>query len=121
MNDLRRGRASNGAWHLLVEADGDYAIELRRWPKAAGAALAAGVPAFRAVDGMLPAGVPLPVAKVRLKLGNVDETRLARPTDLGITFSVKLKAGVRTTLQTWLYDAADKELAGAYFAYVTRN
>lgn len=121
MNDLRTGRAKNGAWHLLVEADGDYEIELRRWPKAAAAALAAGVPQFQAVDGGLPAGVAMPVAKVRLKLGPTDETKDVRATELGVTFSVKLSAGTKTTLQTWLYDAAGKELSGAYFAYVLRK
>jgi arylsulfatase len=121
MDDLRTGRAKNGAWHLLVEADGDYEIELRRWPKAANAALAAGVPPFKAIDGGLQAGVAMPIAKVRLKLGDKDETNAVQPTDLGVTFSVKLTAGTRTTLQTWFYDAAGKELSGAYFAYVLRK
>jgi hypothetical protein len=34
---------------------------------------------------------------------------------------VKLKAGTRTPMQTWFYDANGKELCGAYFAYVWRQ
>jgi arylsulfatase len=121
MYDLRAGRDRNGPWHLLVERDGTYEIELRRWPREADAAIAAGVPAFKAVDGGLPAGKALPIAKARLKLGAVDETKPVAATAKGVTFTLKLKAGTRTTLQTWFYDAAGKELCGAYFAYVRRR
>ena len=38
MNDLRRGKAANSAWHLQVAKDGEYEIALRRWPKEADAA-----------------------------------------------------------------------------------
>jgi arylsulfatase A-like enzyme len=121
MQNLRAGKPSNGPWHLLVEKGGTYEIELRRWPKEADAAISAGVPAFRAFDGGLPAGQALPVAKVRLKLGAVDETKPVGPKDKGIPFTVTLQAGTRTQLQTWLYDANGKELCGAYFAYVHRK
>jgi arylsulfatase A-like enzyme len=120
MNNLRLGVNRNGPWHLLVEQDGTYEIELRRWPKEADAAIAAGVPPFKGVDGGLPAGKALPIAKARLRLGGVDESRPVKPTDKGISFSGTLKAG-RTQLQTWFYDADGNELCGAYFAYVRRR
>jgi hypothetical protein len=103
-----------------VEKDGTYEIELRRWPKEADAAIAAGVPPFKGVDGGLPAGKALPIVKARLRLGSVDESRPVTPTDKGISFTVPLKAG-RTQLQTWFYDADGSELCGAYFAYVRRR
>ncbi|HTK77974.1 MAG TPA: arylsulfatase [Gemmataceae bacterium] len=127
MNNLREGLNRNGPWHLLVEKDGVYDIELRRWPKEADAAINAGVPAFHSKDGAplpaggLPAGKALPIAKARLKLGNVDERKLVPPGTKGVTFTVRLKGGTRTTLQTWFYDVADNELCGAYFAYVRRK
>jgi arylsulfatase len=121
MNNLRGGINRNGPWHLLVERDGTYEVELRRWPKEADAALAAGVPAFKAVDGGLPAGKALPVAKARLKLGALDETRPVAAGDKGVTFTLDLKAGTRTQMQSWLYDADGKELCGAYFAYLRRK
>src|SRR5262245_42047838 len=116
MNDLRTGRAANGQWQLLVEKDGQYEISLRRWPKEADAAITAGVPAFKAVDGGLPEGKALPIAKMRLKIADVDETKPVGPQDKAVTFTVRLKAGTKLPMQTWCYDAAGKELCGAYFA-----
>jgi arylsulfatase len=120
MHDLRAGLDRNGPWHLLIERDGTYEIELRRWPKEADAAIASGVPAFKAVQGGLPPGRALPIVKARLRIGAVDESKPVAPADKGISFTVKLKAGTRTPMQTWFYDAAGKELCGAYFAYVRR-
>jgi arylsulfatase len=121
MQNLRAGLNRNGPWHLLAERDGTYEIELRRWPREANAAITAGVPAFKAVDGGLPAGKALPIARARLKLGSVDETKAVAPAAKGVTFTLKLKSGTRTTLQTWFYDASGKELCGAYFAHVRRK
>jgi hypothetical protein len=121
MQNLRAGLNRNGPWHLLVEKDGTYEIELRRWPCEADAAIAGAVPEFKAVDGGLPAGKALPIAKIRLKLGALDETRPVKPADKGITFTLPLKAGLKTTMQTWCYDADGQELCGAYFAYVRRK
>jgi hypothetical protein len=46
------------------------------------AAIAAGVPVFNAVAGSLPAGKALPVAKARLKVGDVpDESKPVGPQD----------------------------------------
>lgn len=121
MHDLRAGRNRNGPWHLLVEQNGTYDIALRRWPKEANAAISAGVPAFRAVDGGLPPGKALPIVRARLKLGAVDETRPVAEGDKEVVFTVKLRAGTRTPMQSWFYDDAGKELCGAYFAYVYRK
>jgi arylsulfatase A-like enzyme len=121
MSNVREGINRNGPWHLLVERDGTYEVELRRWPREADAAMAAPVPAFKAVDGGLPAGKALPVARARLKLGDLDETKPVGPEDKGVTFTLAMKAGTKLPMQTWLYDAEGKELCGAYFAYVLRK
>ena len=121
MNNLRSGLNRNGPWHLRIEQDGTYEIALRRWPKEADAAISAGVPAFRAVDGGLPPGKALPIVRARLKIGDVDETKPVAAGAKEVAFTVKLKAGTRTRMQSWFYDAAGKELCGAYFAYVNRK
>ncbi len=121
MNDLRLGRDRNGPWHLQVEKDGTYEIALRRWPKEADAAIAAGVPAFKAVDGGLPAGRALPIVRARLKIAAMDEMKPVAAGDKEVMFVVKLKGGTRTPMQTWFYDADGKELCGAYFVYVRRK
>jgi arylsulfatase A-like enzyme len=118
MKNLREGLNRNGPWHLLVEQDGSYEIELRRWPREADAAITAGVPEFQAVDGKLPPGKALPIVKMRLKLGEFDQSQPVSSGDKGVTFTLPLKAGTREKMQTWCYDAEGKELCGAYFAYV---
>ena len=120
MPNVRDGVARNGVWHLLVERGGDYEIALRRWPREADAAITGGVPEFHAVDGGLPAGKALPITAARLQLSPFDETKVVRPTDKEVVFRVSLAAGARLAMQSWFYDAAGKELCGAYFAYVRR-
>lgn len=121
MHNLREGLNRNGPWHLLVEQEGTYEIALRRWPKEADAAISAGVPAFKAVDGGLPPGKALPIVRARLKIGDVDEAKPVAAGDKAVLFAVKLKGGTRTRMQSWFYDAGGKELCGAYFAYVRRK
>ena len=120
MQNVRAGLERNAPWHVRVERDGDYEIALRRWPKEADAAMSAGVPPFMGVDGGLPAGKALPVAKARLQIGGFDGTREVGAGDKECVFRVPRKAG-KATLETWLYDAGGKELCGAYFAYVLRR
>jgi arylsulfatase len=121
MQNLRNGKEANGPWSILVEKDGAYEIELRRWPKEADAAIAAGVPEFVARTGKLIEGKALPIAKMRLKIADLDETKNVGQSDKGVTFSVRLKAGTKLPMQTWCLDASGKELCGAYFAYVKRR
>jgi arylsulfatase len=121
MHDLRKGKPTNAPWHVLVEQDGQYEIGLRRWPVEADAPIAAGVPPFEAVQGGLPAGQALPIAKIRLKIGGLDETKPVGPNDRQVPFTVRLKQGERLQMQSWCYDADGRELCGAYFAYVWRK
>src|SRR5205807_2303043 len=101
LNNLRDGVNKNGPWHVLVEKDGEYEVALRRWPKEADTAISAGVPAFKGVDGGLPAGKALPVAKARFKVGSFDETKAVGEKDKEVMFTVKLKAGGKITMQSW--------------------
>jgi len=121
MKNLRDGVNKNGVWHVLVEKDGTYDIALRRWPKEADAAISAGVPAFQGVDGTLPPGKALPIAKARLKVADLDESRPVAASDKEVVYTVNLRAGQRLPMQTWFYDAQGQELCGAYFTYVRRK
>jgi len=94
---------------------------LRRWPKAADAAISAGVPAFQAVDGRLPEGKALPITHARFKIAGVDETKPVGPDDRAIPFTATLKAGTKLAMNAWFLDAAGKELCGAYFVAVRRE
>jgi arylsulfatase len=121
MNNLRQAKAANGPWNIFPERTGTYEIALRRWPKEADAPITAGVPAFHAVDGGLPAGKAMPIARVRLKIGRFDETKPVSPDDKAVTFTLPLEAGKKQLMQTWFYDAQGRELSGAYFADVRRK
>ena len=121
MNDLRNGKRVNSNWNILPAKEGTYEIALSRWPKEAGAGLAEKVPPFKAVDGILPEGKALPVASVRLKIGSLDKTVFVKPSDREARFTVDLQAGQKLSMQSWLLDSSGNELAGAYFARVTRK
>jgi arylsulfatase A-like enzyme len=117
---VRAGLRRNGVWNLVVARRGTYEIELRRWAREVNAPLVAGLPPHPSPDGEFPAGVALPIAKVRLKVGDSDQTRSVGPDDKAVVFSAKLKSGP-TQLQTWFYDAEGAEISGAYYVYVHRK
>ena len=121
MNDLRRGKPANSKWTVRAAKDGEYEIALRRWPREADAPIAAGVPPFQAVDGLLAEGTALPIAAIRLTVGELlDETRTVADAK-EVVFNVQLKAGAELPMQSYCLDASGQELCGAYFAYVRRK
>ena len=66
---VRQGLARNGAWGVAVERAGVYEIALRRWPVEADLPIRSGAPEHRVEDGTYPAGVALPIARARLRVG----------------------------------------------------
>jgi arylsulfatase len=117
---IRRGLRVNGPWNVVVDRDGDYEIELRRWSREADAPLSAELPPATFVDGTSAPGVSLPIAEARLKIADFEEKRPTAAGDKAATFVARLKAG-RTQLQTWFYDEAGNEICGAYYVYVRRR
>lgn len=116
---IRNGLKRNGAWNIVVDRSGEYEFELRRWAREVNAPFSAGLPSTRHADGQFPAGIALPVARVRLKIGSQDAS-LHVSLGESATFITTLPAG-RTQLQTWLLDDKGQELAGAYYVYVRRR
>src|SRR5574340_165603 len=117
---IRRGERKNGAWHVQIATAGAYRIALRRWPRECDAAISAGIPAHKAEDGEYPAGVALPIARARLKIGAFDRTIGVQADDREAVFSMTLPAG-RTGMQSWFLDAGGQPLLGAYYVYVERT
>jgi len=117
---VRRGERKNGVWHVQVEKPGTYEIALRRWPRDVDAALGDGVPAHQAEDGVYPAGVAIPIAQARLKIGSFDQSKPVSPADREALFRVALPAGP-ATIESWFLDAGGEALLGAYYAYVERK
>jgi len=103
-----------GYWDVLVERKGEYKITLSRWHPAAGNALDA------PIQGPQGKGKAVPIAKARIKVGNVD---ISQPTVTGqkeVSFTLHLEAG-KTQLSTWFYDKDGKELCSAYYTLVERK
>jgi len=119
-SQVRAGEAKNGPWGLIVDRDGEYEISLRRWPAEADAAIADGVPLYKAVDGQFPAGKALPIAKARLKVGTFEDSREVAGGVKAVTFTTSLQAGP-VELRTAFLDADGKELCGAYYVTVRRR
>jgi arylsulfatase A-like enzyme len=105
---VRSGMQANGFWAVEIERDGTYRFELRRWPKELDAAINA------AVDG----GKAISATSARLKIADLDVTRVIPNGAHAVTFSVGLKAG-KKRLQSWLIDD-EGESRGAYYVYAKR-
>ena len=107
-DQVRQGQKENSYWVVEVDHDGDYEIELRRWPKEADA------PITTAIDDSEAIGAQ----KARLKIADFDQTKEIPEGAKAVTFKLKLKAG-KTRLQSWFIDGED-ESRGAYYVYVKR-
>ena len=117
---VREGLRRNGVWNIVVDREGTYTLELRRWAREADAAIDAALPAYSHADGEFPPGAALPVARARLAIGAFDQTVAVPAGAKQVTFRVPLPAG-RTRMQTWFYDGQGQEICGAYYVYVTRQ
>lgn len=114
------GGPRGSKWNIQVEREGEYEIELRRWPFHTNCALGSAGPQ-KTVSGR-PLGHPgkrIPVASACLQVAGLERTAAATAADLGVTMKVRLPAG-RTQLQGWFRDAEGRDLCGAFYARVKR-
>jgi len=123
---IRSGHEANGHWEIEVEKDGDYLIELRRWPREGERHLTAGIEGDdiewqrdlipENSWGLYTGGRALPVTQARLRIGDQEFTKAIEPDDVCATFQVSLPKG-QTHLQSWLTDGEGLTV-GAYYIYV---
>ena len=112
------GPPRGGAWQIEVEEDGEYAVELRRWPFHLDRDLTVQGPPTT-IGGMpIAAGKALPIASAQLSV-NGAAPAAAQSTEgaVSIDFKIELKSG-RNTLQGWFRDRSGRDLAGAYYGRV---
>jgi arylsulfatase A-like enzyme len=128
---VARGTAACGDWNIRAHADGNYQFEVRRWPREAKATLA-GIPNFQKTIDAWDASGPkpdllygskntrfkaLPVAFVRLTIGDNIQITPALETAEHITFTTALKADTTYQVTAELLDTKKKRLSGAYYVY----
>lgn len=122
------GMPAFGYAEIDVAKAGEYRFEVRRWPRELDAPMA-GIPAWtKEVDSWLhdkpitamlygDKFVAIPVARVRLKVGEqVHEARIA-PDDVAKVFTVALEEGP-VRLEGLMLDEQNKALAEAYYVYI---
>ena len=83
---IRRGERKNGMWHVMVERDGEYEFELRRWAREAAAGMRAPLPPYTGTVGQYPAGIALPIARAGLRVGEIRKTAAVGPEDREVVF-----------------------------------
>jgi hypothetical protein len=113
------GGARGGPWRIKVEHDGQYEIQLSRWPFEKNLPLTAGREEQRMTTGSLPAGKALPIAGARLKVADNELSVKTSPSDRSALFRATLKRGT-TNLHAWFQDTAGSDLCGAFYASVKR-
>ena len=128
---VSRGVRKNSYWCLDVAQEGDYNIELRRWPKETDSAIA-GTCSMIDRNGQI-GGIVLPITSASIYLGGMELrsisekrpygfeglTKEIAPEDKAVTFDVHLKPGP-IYLHTFFH-MEGQGIIGAYYAYVTRK
>ncbi|QDU86691.1 Arylsulfatase precursor [Pirellulimonas nuda] len=123
---IAEGPNANGFNAVAFARGGDYAFDLRRWPREIAdettVSSALREPIRSARDNTLTRGKALPVRAARIRVWNgdktyADERQEVAPDSDGALFTLPLPAGP-AMVQTWFYDADGKELCGAYYDYV---
>ena len=116
-------RPSNtGFWAVDVKREGEYTVELRRWPKEADAFIGASMEAGADVPGVTPfravPGKAFVAVKAHLKLGGQELTLPVKPNAKSVNFKLKLKPG-RDELWANFTDAKGTSM-GSFYAYVMK-
>ncbi len=128
---ISRGEQKNSYWCLDVAQEGDYKIELRRWPKETDSPIA-GECTMIDRNGKI-GGTALPIVSASIYIGGMELrsisektpygfeglTKEVSPEDKAITFDVHLKPGP-IYLHTF-FNIRSQGIIGAYYAYVTRK
>jgi len=130
-SQVRKGVLAHGWWEIMVETDGEYEFELRRWPEEAGHCIQsgiegsdmgyyeAGVQAGRG-ENSYSGGVALDIDTAGLFVSGLPEKWVdVAPEDRGAVIRMALPAGPRH-LRAQFSAAAPGFYSSAYYVYVRR-
>jgi arylsulfatase A-like enzyme len=105
---------AQGYWNVIVEREGVYELELRRWPKESSKTLTEGIKGPNDTSRSA-----RPIAAANLAIAGANYTMDTQANDTHATFRIKLEAG-KTRLSTTLMDAEDRALCSAMFVNLKR-
>ncbi|MEM7143660.1 MAG: arylsulfatase [Verrucomicrobiota bacterium] len=106
---------ARGYWNVIVDREGTYEIELRRWPKESKKTLTEGWPTGPRGGK----GSDRPIAAAKLEIAGNTHSVGTKAKDTHATFHVKLPAG-KHQLSTTFMDANDEPLCSAIYTSVNR-
>ena len=110
---LRQARA-RGYWNVIVDREGTYELELRRWPKESEKILTEGF------GGPTDKGTSArPINAANLQIAEANYTLDLKPAATHATFRIKLPAG-KARLATTLMGPEDRPLCSAIYVYLKR-
>lgn len=114
------GGPRGGAWTVQVEKDGNYRIELRRWPFHTNMPIGSAGPRKTITGRPLNHKYKLIPAREAVLSANGVEQRFPLTQDsIGASFEVQLIRG-KSVLQGWFRDAEGVDLCGAFYARITK-
>ncbi len=112
------GPPRGGVWQIEVEQDGNYAVDLSRWPFHMERSLTVAGPAATIGGVLIAPGKALPVKSASLSVnGDRATNEAADPDATSVRFEISLKRG-RNTLQGWFRDASGNDISGAYYGRI---
>ena len=125
------GSPAAGDWRIRAARSGTYRFEVRRWPREADAPLASVPTIHKPVDAWDAEGPKpdliygsektqfkkLPVASVRLTVGEKTQTHATTPGAKEALFQFELEKGQSLRVKAELLDSSGKTLAGGYYVY----
>ena len=134
--EVADGVTASGDWIIRAARTGTYRFEVRRWPREADAELA-GVPAIhKTVDSWAFHGPnldliygnargtsfkKLPVASVRLTVGEKTQTLAAAAGAKEVSFDVQLTTDRSYPVKAEFLDGADQVITGGYYVYCRKK
>jgi arylsulfatase A-like enzyme len=130
-SQVRKGALAHGWWEIMVETDGEYEFELRRWPEEAGHKVQSGIEGSDTgyyEEGVMPGtpennysgGVALDIDTAGLLISGFPEQWTdVGPEDKGAIFRMQLPAGPRH-LRAQFSAAAPGFYSSAYYVYVRK-
>ena len=111
-----------GYWDVVIEEEGEYVLELRRWPEESGLSLTAGVAgeSIKAHETFTGDNVGArPIHSARLSIGDFDEAITTTSEDRFASFKTKLPAG-KHKLETQFLDKDGEVLCSAIYVKVNK-